>query len=649
MKKIIVFLLIFISIPLITIRNPWKEKKRWYLEKDQFPKLTKDKKWEFVKHRLFDGKGEEVKKIRGPILFALQRASSKDSLAVKNVLAELKSLLPNKEIGFFTDYTGISVKQSYKKKDRIVKGYKCVDLGRHVITLNFEEVEKWGDHDTLESNIFLKRINRDDNRYLFSFRTKVSGYIRPKFYFGFHKNQSIDELQKIIRLYIIRTITCAKDFHGDRVKQNSTLNAMLNNNKVTTWHNKFTEYDQFLIQKLYSPNLQKEFKNYMYKTYPWRYASYYINIEKTEVIAAWISVLVGIVLFMLGFSVFYQKKYKYNYLSYFVPLFFVVISFDNLIFLYYYLANYRFQYDVSTILIARGYGTLFILLVSVFLMLFDKYCINNKTPLLLKIVLVVCATFLFFSTRFFLIDFFEGNYTVMLYKLNPLFLCFFVLAIGRGVLIYFEDFSASLIKQKDVELSNLKVLNAKAEVRLLQSQINPHFLYNALNSIASLAEEDAAKTEKMALSLSDLFKYTINRQGKKDTTISDEIEMVKNYLEVEQIRFGDRLKYTIDVDSSLYKVHIPMFLIQPLIENAIKHGVSKIEGKGEVNLKIYKNKNTLIIDVKDNGPNFPTGLLSGHGLQTVYDLLLFSYKDKASLENTNITEKKISIKINNII
>ena len=149
----------------------------------------------------------------------------------------------------------------------------------------------------------------------------------------------------------------------------------------------------------------------------------------------------------------------------------------------------------------------------------------------------------------------------------------------------------------------------------------------------------------MALSLSDLFKYTINRKGKKNNTIADEVEMVTNYLEVEKIRFGERLNFKIKVDKNIENTKIPMFLIQPLIENAIKHGISKIEKNGEINLIIQQNKNNLLITVKDNGPDFPEDIVSGYGLQTVYDLLELSYKKNASLSWSNSPEKKISITI----
>lgn len=191
----------------------------------------------------------------------------------------------------------------------------------------------------------------------------------------------------------------------------------------------------------------------------------------------------------------------------------------------------------------------------------------------------------------------------------------------------------------------MKEAKAEAEVKALQSQINPHFLYNALNSIAGLAHTDADKTEKMALSLSDLFRHTINRKAEKVNSLQDEVNLVRNYLEIEQIRFGDRLRFSIDVDPGLLAVEIPMFMLQPLVENAIKHGVSKIEGQGNIVLNINKKEKGVLISVQDNGPDFPEGLVSGHGLQTVYDLLRFTYGDKAGISWKNQPKKEITIYI----
>jgi sensor histidine kinase YesM len=297
-------------------------------------------------------------------------------------------------------------------------------------------------------------------------------------------------------------------------------------------------------------------------------------------------------------------------------------------------------------------------IIAFFLWLFDKYFIKREMNFTNQLVLKISFTFVVFLVPFFYPFILQWNIIHLinwnksydyLLAFNSPFTWAFLFALGRGVVLYLDHFSENLIKQKDIELSSLKAANAQAEVRLLQSQINPHFLYNALNSIASLAQTDGVKTEKMALSLSDLFKYTINRKGKKSNTIKDEVDMVKNYLEVEQIRFGDRLNYSIKVDKAIEHIKIPMFLIQPLIENAVKHGISKIENHGEIGLKIFKKATGVVIAVRDNGPQFPDGLVSGHGLQTVYDLLRLSYGNKASLSWVNTPEKEITITINDLV
>jgi two-component system LytT family sensor kinase len=348
----------------------------------------------------------------------------------------------------------------------------------------------------------------------------------------------------------------------------------------------------------------------------------------------------------LLFGLFQSKTFKYSYLNYFLPILCILIYYANLKFTYTYLTNFNTSiswYDIATI------GLLIpsvIALVSSFLIwVTEQFLINENTDFSLKLILKTFLTFLALSLPLVAIFIFGEHINQGIDYFFPSFLIFVALALGRGLLLYLNHISDSLVKEKDVELSRLKEVNAQAETRLLQSQINPHFLYNSLNSIASLAPIDAQKTQKMAHSLSDLFKYSINRKDKKTSTVHDEVEMVKTYLDIEKIRFGDRLQFTVTVDQDLENHEIPLFLIQPLVENAVKHGISKNEGVGTIGLKISKEQNEIKISVSDNGPDFPEGLLSGHGLQTVFDLLRLTYGDKAALNWTNTPEKMIIITI----
>ncbi|TGV00543.1 sensor histidine kinase [Flavivirga rizhaonensis] len=283
-----------------------------------------------------------------------------------------------------------------------------------------------------------------------------------------------------------------------------------------------------------------------------------------------------------------------------------------------------------------------------FLFRFLEFKIQKiSKSILIKTVLIFLSTGLLPFICVSIFYFFLGRSSEGDLRLSILFLVLMSIAFFRTLISYFIFKERSLIVENEMKLSSLRELKTQAELKSLQSQINPHFLYNALNSIASLVPIDTVKTQKMAYSLSNLFKYSINRKDKKTASISDEIAMVKNYLEIETIRFGDRLKFNIDVDETLKNFEIPMFIIQPLVENAVKHGISKIEGQGEIELKIEANKTGILISVSDNGSDFPEGLVSGHGLQTVFDLLRLSYGESASLNWQNTPQKSIMITIDN--
>ncbi len=219
----------------------------------------------------------------------------------------------------------------------------------------------------------------------------------------------------------------------------------------------------------------------------------------------------------------------------------------------------------------------------------------------------------------------------------------FLFATIRTGYLFLNYKTRQTIRKKDMELTNLEKLKQHAELQALHSRINPHFLYNSLNSIASLAHSNADKTEQMALSLSDFCRSAINKQNKDTATISEEINMVINYLEIEKLRLGERLKYEINTNDQLQDVEVPRFLLQPLVENAIKHGISKLTGDGFLRLKVIESDKKILIAVFDNGPAFPNDLISGYGLQSLFDKLEILYQGKASLNWENGPEKCICV------
>lgn len=150
----------------------------------------------------------------------------------------------------------------------------------------------------------------------------------------------------------------------------------------------------------------------------------------------------------------------------------------------------------------------------------------------------------------------------------------------------------------------------KAEFELLQSQINPHFLYNTLDAIVWLAESgEQKKVVSMVGSLSDFFRTSLN-QGKDIISIREELQHVRSYLEIQQVRYQDILQYEIDVPQELYQNLIPKITIQPLVENALYHGIKNKRGQGIIVIKGKKEKDYFVIRIEDNGIGISSERLS---------------------------------------
>lgn len=203
--------------------------------------------------------------------------------------------------------------------------------------------------------------------------------------------------------------------------------------------------------------------------------------------------------------------------------------------------------------------------------------------------------------------------------------------------------AATINKQKEADNLKLREANTKAQLDLLYSKINPHFLYNSLNSIAGLAMIDGRKTKEMTIALSKLLRYTLNSNDNNLATVEDEIKMVHTYFEIEKIRFGENLNYEIQITDEVKDYIIPKFLFQPLIENAVIHALNEAEENNLVEMNISLINKQLIISIYDNGKPFPEKLIYGYGLKNVTERLdlLFPRKHKFLIYN----EPKKYIKI----
>lgn len=265
----------------------------------------------------------------------------------------------------------------------------------------------------------------------------------------------------------------------------------------------------------------------------------------------------------------------------------------------------------------------------------------NYVLIVLGILIGSELSFLFISLLFDL-PFSDLNQWRIL-KLN------FSFGLIAGTIIYMYHLQSDnynlKIKEKEMQLLKLNEQKTQSDLRALQAQINPHFLYNALNSITSLINEEPDKAEEMTIKLSKLFRYSLNTQETNFVSVKEEMEIVKTYLDIEKVRFGNRISFKIDADKNILQIMIPRFLLQPLVENALKHGLSHKTGGGLLKVNIARKNEKILITVQDNGSPFPEPMLYGYGLQGTHDKLNLLYGDSWKMIFVNEPEKKIIIEL----
>ena len=189
--------------------------------------------------------------------------------------------------------------------------------------------------------------------------------------------------------------------------------------------------------------------------------------------------------------------------------------------------------------------------------------------------------------------------------------------LGGGLvsLVYTHGRMAREIEDREVGLAALREAALRARLRALTAQINPHFLFNALNVLAELAHEDAAATERLVTDLAWLLRYTLKSSAEGTVPLGQELEAIERYLRIEQARLGDRLVVEIDVPEDLLDAEIPGLTLQPLVENAVKYAASSQAGTAVVSIDAEADPEAglLRIWVQDNGPGLPEDVRASLG------------------------------------
>jgi signal transduction histidine kinase len=172
-----------------------------------------------------------------------------------------------------------------------------------------------------------------------------------------------------------------------------------------------------------------------------------------------------------------------------------------------------------------------------------------------------------------------------------------LIVVAVHALIFYQNFRASELAQ-----SSLKTQLAHAQLRALKMQLHPHFLFNTLHSISSLVLEDPPKANSMIARLGDFLRLTLENSNQQLVSLKEETEFLRCYLEIEQVRFGDRLTVAFELEPQTLAAQVPHLILQPVVENAIQHAIAPRATPGHINIEAKRLNSSLRLEVRDNGP-----------------------------------------------
>jgi two-component system LytT family sensor kinase len=222
--------------------------------------------------------------------------------------------------------------------------------------------------------------------------------------------------------------------------------------------------------------------------------------------------------------------------------------------------------------------------------------------------------------------------------LSDLDWCLMVYAAIVGVshaLAYYHESQERKLKEAQLETRLIE-----ARLKTLEAELHPHFLFNTLHAISTLVHRDPESADRMISRLSDLLRLTFDRSGEPTVSLKEEIEFLQKYLDIEQTRFQDRLTVRVDVDPEALDAEVPRMILQPLVENAMKHGIAHSIEKGHVHIEAGREDDRLWMEVRDNGGGLHGGTLkklrTGVGLSNTRARLDVLYPGRHRLDFTEL-------------
>ena len=207
---------------------------------------------------------------------------------------------------------------------------------------------------------------------------------------------------------------------------------------------------------------------------------------------------------------------------------------------------------------------------------------------------------------------------------------------GLIILSYYLFISLTNLSEKNAKEARLENLLKETEIKMLRSQINPHFLFNCLNSISSLTITDPEKAREMVIKLSDFMRYALSKKDEQPVSLRSELENLRLYLDIEKVRFGERLSIEENIEEKCLDTKIPVMLLQPLIENAVKHGVYESTESVRISTRTKIIDNHVTISITNNfDTSAPSKRGTGTGLMNVSRRLELFYGNNASISTLN--------------
>ena len=197
----------------------------------------------------------------------------------------------------------------------------------------------------------------------------------------------------------------------------------------------------------------------------------------------------------------------------------------------------------------------------------------------------------------------------LLYQFHNNFF-FFAAIVGA---VYAVDYGRRL-RERELRTAQLETRLAQAQLQVLRMQLQPHFLFNTLHGISTLMHRDVEAADAMLTQLSELLRIVMTSDGEQETTLKREMDFLERYVDIQQTRFGERLKVHLDVDPEALDAMVPTLVLQPLVENAIRHAIAPRASGGRVEVAARRENGTLRLEVRDDGPGLPDGVAPRQGL-----------------------------------